>query len=398
MEDEKFSKSLKLFLAFIFLNFIAVNMGAVFMNIFLMRISVDSNSALIYNLVSAIVILASFFALAPISKKYSKKIGLVLGNVFTICLYIIVIILGESAEDYAWILGMFSGIGQGFMWLSINVLAVDLTNYKNRRRYSSVNGMIGSSTQLIAPILASYIVSLGSEVLIGYRYLFGFILTIMTISLILTLNIEVEKVSGVFSVSKAMKSIDTKKLRSVFSIVGQIAFREGVIAFLIGILVFDITKSEAFVSKVLVMATVISIVIYGLIPKIKLDINKMYIIGTSISIITVIILSTMFTGVVSIISYTILYGIAVPLFYASSGVYSQNVTEQVDSEGEYRFEIICIREFFIGLWRISGIILMLIFYNIRMDFSFVWVFGVFSIIISLWSIQRMKKVKNIIKQ
>lgn len=397
MNEEKFSKSLKLFLGFIFLNFIAVNMGNVFMNLFLIRISEDSNSALIFNLVSALVILCAFFVIAPISKKYNKKIGLVLGNIFTIILYIIVIALGDGAGEYAWILGVFSGVGQGFMWLSINVLAVDLTNYKNRKKYSSVNGIISSSTQMVAPLLASFILSLGSNVLIGYKYLFGFILAIMTVSLLLTLSIKVPKISGTFSVRQAIKVIDTKKLHEVFTIIGQIFFREGVIGFLIGILVFEVAKSEALVGKILTLTTIISVVTYAIIPKLKLEISKMYVVGTVISIITVLILSTVFNGVVTIVIYSVLYGVASPLFFASSGVYSQNVTEQLDTVGEYRFEITCLRELYVGVGRISGIILMILLYNIRGDFSLVWVFGLASIAISIWSIKGMKKVKDNIK-
>ena len=79
-------------------------------------------------------------------------------------------------------------------------------------------------------------------------------------------------------------------------------------------------------------------------------------------ILSVLILTIYFKNIYFIIAYLVVYGIASPLNGLSYGVMVQNTIAKVDPEGEYRCELNCIKELWIGVGRISAILIIIILY------------------------------------
>lgn len=99
-----------------------------------------------------------------------------------------------------------------------------------------------------------------------------------------------------------------------------------------------------------------------------------------------------FKNIYFIILYLILYGVACPLNALSYGVMVQNSIAEADPEGEYRCELSCIKEVWIGVGRISAIAIIVALYYFVSDFSLLWIFGVLSSVTSWMSIKDAKRL------
>lgn len=385
------NKNTKLLIIVQSLNFLILNMGNVFISIFLINTSNNIMGALLYNLFIAIMILVGFFVIGPFGEKH-KKAGIILSNILNCILYILILLLGGKASKFVWILGSISGLSQGFYWMTNNILTIDLINNDIRKKYNSTVGVINSILCMIGPIISAFIISMFSGIN-GYLVLFTVILIIMVVALVLTCFIK-DPPSGreKFSLKKAYEKLNLKEFNIIMKITWKSLFRDGVVAFLVNILLYDITKSEIMIGSFSALTTCITVITYWIAGKSKSRVEKIYIVSVYFQILSVLILTIYFKNIYFIIAYLVVYGIASPLNGLSYGVMVQNTIAKVDPEGEYRCELNCIKELWIGVGRISAILIIIILYYFVNDFSLLWIFGVLSSIISLISIKDAKRL------
>ncbi len=367
-------------------------MGNIFVSIFLINTSSNVLNALLYNLFIAITILAGFFILGPFSEKH-KKLGIVLCNILNCILYGGILFLGERSGNFVWILGLISGLAQGFYWLSINILLIDLIKEEDRKGYNSLVGIINSLSTMIGPIISAAIISRFIDIK-GYLVLFAVILVIIVITLILTFFIKDPPSGQVrFSLKKTYAALDLNEFNIVMKITWKSMFRDGVIAFLLNILIYDITKSEMMLGWFTAFMTVVSIITFWIAGKTKVEIKKLYILGVIFQIISVVILTMYFKNIYSILIYLIIYGIASPLNTLSYGVMVQNSISRADKAGEYRCELSCLKEVWIGVGRITAIIFIILLYYKVSDFSLIWIYGILAAVISALSLKDIRKLQ-----
>lgn len=388
-----FSKNIKIFIIVQGLNFLSFNMGNVFISLFLINTSESFIGALFYNLFISITILLSFFVLSPICKNH-KRIGIQLGNGLTCLLYVVILLLGKRASDFVWILGIISGFGQGFFWLSTNILVIDLTEYDNRKQYNSVIGMITSLSNMIGPLFASVVVAAFSG-LKGYKVLFSIIFCIMVLSIILCFRIKVRgERQEKFSLKKAYKNTDMKSFKIIKRISWKTSFRDGVLVFLFSILIYEITRSELLLGRLSAFRTIISLIVYNIVGRVKVRINYIYKVGTLLQIVSVLILTIFMENIYSIILFLAIYGVAIPLFNIAYGVIIQDAMEFADKDEKYVCELSCVKELWIGIGRITGIAITIILYYFAKGFSLLWIYGIVAALISALSIRDIKVSNN----
>lgn len=388
---KKFDDNLKKFIWLLGLNLLAIKMGSVFLNIFLMKISDDASLALVYNLGIVIMILIAFFIIAPICKRTSKKIGIFVGNTCSCILYLLVIIFGESAGDYVVLLGVLSGLSEGFFWLSMNTLMIDLTDYKNRREFNGVYGILSAVSQMFGPLGASIIISTFSG-LTGYTVLFSLIFIIMVVSLIGCIFIKEPKSTGQFSMKAIFTELDIKRFKLIGGLVSKLYFREGVVSFLINIMIFEVTASESILGRLVTFMTILTIIVYFILGKIRIDMKKLYSIGTVVNVISLVILTMFFDNIYMIIIYLFLYGVSMPLTVNPVNIISQNFIQKSDKTGARVLELTCFREMFVGLGRISSTLFLLVLSKLTGNFALLWVFGLIAALLSLWSIKDVNRL------
>lgn len=281
-----------------------------------------------------------------------------------------------------------------FFWLSTNILVIDLTEYDNRKQYNSISGMMTSLSNMIGPLFASTIVVAFPD-LKGYKILFSIIFCIMVLSFTLCFFVKIkEEVNEKFSIKKAFKNTDMDQFEIIKKITWKASFRDGVLVFLFSILIFKITESELILGRLTAFKTVISLIVYNIVGRVKVRINYIYKLGTILQIVSTLILTVFLKNMYFIILFFSVYGVAIPLFTIAYGVIIQDAMEFTDKDEKYICELSCIKELWIGIGRISGICILVTLYYFANGFSLLWIYGIMAVVISAFSIRDIKKTNN----
>src|SRR5690625_2835418 len=215
-----------------------------FVNIYLWKQSGDYITIAIYNLEIYIFQLATFIIAGKIAKRIDRIIVLRLGVIFLSIFFLYVLIIGDSAIKYNFMLGSLLGIGYGFYWLAFNVLTFEITEPETRDFFNGFLGVLQSFGGMIGPILAGTIIA-KMEDNIGYNVIFtiSFILFICAVAGSFFLNRR--KAEGSFHFKRILQerrnNNNWKRILYANSFQG---LREGIFAFIIAIWVFLITESE----------------------------------------------------------------------------------------------------------------------------------------------------------
>lgn len=391
-QKQHFDRNIILYLVVITINLLSITMGNLFVNLFLLKISEDASNVLLFNVGTYALLLVAALFLGPLSKRVSKKIGIILGNACSILLYCIVIFMQEEVAALVLPLSLLSGIAQGFYWLSVNTLSLELSTTQNRKSFLAVSGLLSSGTQMIGPILASMIVGLFNE-LTGYIFLFSVISILMGVSIFCCLFIKTQKSDIQYSLKKVFAFQGMHEYRKYCVLFAQTFFRDGIILYLLNIFIFDAFQSEQLLSYVIAFMTLLSILTYTLVPKIKIKSDKLFRGCVYVSFFAMLLLITQLKSFVIMMIFISLFGIYSVMTSYLLTLQAQNIARVIDQENHYCLELTIIKEAYIGLGRISATILVYFLYIQHRNFSNIAIFIIISAMINLYSLRTLKRKK-----
>lgn len=158
--------------------------------------------------------------------------------------YAIVLVLGSSAANAVWLLGMVQGLGSGLFWLSFNVVYFEVTDPGSRDRFNGVAGLLGSGAGMLAPWLSGLLISRMAGAA-GYRLIFTLSLGVFLLGGFASFFLEKRKSGGRYDWGFTPKYIFRHRIwKKMFLAMLAQGIREGVFGFLIGVLVFISTGNE----------------------------------------------------------------------------------------------------------------------------------------------------------
>ncbi|RIU93538.1 MFS transporter [Oceanobacillus picturae] len=331
-----------------------------FVNIYLWKQSGDYITIAIYNLAIYLFQPATFILAGKLAKKVDRVIVLRLGVIFLSIFFLSVLLIGEQASKYNFLLGSLLGIGYGFYWLAFNVLTFEITEPETRDFFNGFLGVLQSFGGMIGPLLAGIIIA-RMEANIGYTTIFtiSFILFILAVACSFFLNRR--RAEGSFHFRRILQERHHNKnwRRILYAHTFQ-GLREGIFAFIISIWVFLITQSEFSLGMFNLVLSGLSFVFYFIATKfIKNKLRKKAILlgGLILFFSTFIILFNL--GYVQLIIYAVFIGIAYPIINVPYVSMTYDVIGKAWKAKEMRVEYIVVRELFVNLGRVASIVLFL---------------------------------------
>ncbi|HLT55781.1 MAG TPA: MFS transporter, partial [Bacillota bacterium] len=111
-----------------------------FVNIYLWRQSGDYATIGVYNFAINLFQGIAFILAARMAKKVDRTIVIRLGVFFLSIFFLCVLLIGENASKYNFLLGSLLGIGYGFYWLAFNILTFEITEPDTRDFFNGVLG------------------------------------------------------------------------------------------------------------------------------------------------------------------------------------------------------------------------------------------------------------------
>src|SRR5690625_4661692 len=244
IDDIEINKDLILLLVIGGLYSLGIFLSNTFVNIYLWKQSGDYITIGVYNLAIFIFQPITFILAGKIAKKIDRVIVLRLGVTFLSLFFLSVLIIGDQATKYNFMLGSLLVIGYGFYWLAFNVLTFEITEPETRDFFNGFLGVLQSFGGMVGPILAGTIIA-KMEANIGYTVIFtiSFILFICAVAGSFFLNRRQAEGSFYFKRILQERHNNNNWKRVLYANTFQ-GLREGIFAFIIAIWVFLITESE----------------------------------------------------------------------------------------------------------------------------------------------------------
>lgn len=332
-----------------------------FVNIYLWKQSGDYITIAMYNLGIFIFQPLTFILAGKLAKKVDRVIVLRLGVIFLSLFFLSVLIIGEHASTYNFMLGSLLGIGYGFYWLAFNVLTFEITEPETRDFFNGFLGVLQSFGGMIGPLIAGTIIA-KMTANAGYTTIFtiSFILFICAVSF--SFFLKRRQAEGDFHFIRILKERHHNKNwnRILYAHVFQ-GLREGIFLFVITIWVFLITKSEFALGMFNLYLSGLSFVFYFIATKfIKPSRRKKAILIGAIILYFAIFVILIKISYLLLIVYAVLIGIAYPIINVPYVSMTYDVIGKAWKAKDMRVEYIVVRELFVNIGRIISILVFLI--------------------------------------
>ncbi|BBI32977.1 MFS transporter [Cohnella abietis] len=343
--------------------FITANaLSGTFLGVYLWKESSDFVLLGWFTLLTHVFMALTFWIAGNGVKEGNKMIILRAGIGVSAAFYGLVLLLGKSAIQYFWLLGVVQGIAFGLFWLTFNVIYFEATNAANRDRFNGWAGVIGSIVGMIAPWCSGFLISrMAGES--GYRVVFmisfGLFLAGIGVSFLLHKRTTEGSYDWLLTL-RALRKPHASWRPIVVALAAQ-GLRESIFGIIIGVLVYIQTGSELQLGNFALITSAVGFVSFYVVGKWLKPAWRGWgmLIG---SILITIVIVPFFFG----ISYTtlLIFGIGVALFLP---LYTIPMTSAVfdiigknEESARQRVEYIVMRELALNAGRIVGMVIFIV--------------------------------------
>jgi YQGE family putative transporter len=240
----------------------------VFVNVFLWKIKHDLLVIAWYNVAEHFATALTFIIAGWITKRVDRVVSIRIGVALQALFYLTVLMLGTKAIDYAFILGLFLGVGSGFYWLSFNVLYFEISERDNRDAMNGASGFISSLAGMIAPITSGFLITHVDD-LLGYRIIFSISLAIFALAVFVSFRLHLRRATGRFQLFPVLASSFNPHDDWFWIQWGTFfqGLREGIFLFLTGLLVYFVSNNELVLGSYLTLTSIVSLISYFILGK-----------------------------------------------------------------------------------------------------------------------------------
>ncbi|MGG6313793.1 MFS transporter [Paenibacillus macerans] len=351
-------RSAKALLSVNALNALGNGLSNIFINVYWYKLTNDMSQTLLFNLASYLVWLPAFVLAGWLSKRADRTKPLWIGSVVQMLFYVAVLALGSESPRMLLPLGLLYGIGQGFYWMSMNVLSVDVTDAGNRNWFNGINGAVGAITGMAGPLIAGALVE-SLPALAGYTAVFLASLLCFALSLGAALLLPKHAAAGAFEWRSMLGVLRRREWRSLSFAFAGVAFRDGVLAIAIWLWVFIATGSENATGRFAFATTLLSVASFYMIGRFGRDRHRWpYLVIGALLMGLSLLGITVHLEAWTLAVYGVLSAVARPFFDTPFNTLTFNAVSRCDQGGRLRIELMVWREIVLSIGRISSVALL----------------------------------------
>ncbi|GIP27998.1 MFS transporter [Paenibacillus sp. J23TS9] len=243
-------------------------LSGTFLNVYLWKSKQDYAMIGWFTVAQQVAVGLTFWLGGKWVKEYNKMNTLRAGIVLSGMFYLLVLWVGSDVVRFIWPLGILLGISIGLFWVAFNVVYFEVTDRENRDLFNGWVGLLGSFTGIVGPWFSGTLITWlkGDK---GYRLIFTISLVIYAICVVLSFFLKKREKGSSYHWMEPITQLRSKDSPWRLMSLGLVAqgIREGVFAFLIGLLVFVATKQEARLGQFTLITSAISLLTYWLAGK-----------------------------------------------------------------------------------------------------------------------------------
>ncbi|SHN11669.1 MFS transporter [Gracilibacillus kekensis] len=353
-------KDLKLLLTIGGLYALATFLSNTFVNIYLWKQSGEYIDIASYNLFIYIFQPIAFVIAGKFAKKVDRTIIIRVGVTFLSVFYVTVLLAGDQASQFPYLLGAILGIGYGFYWLAFNVLTFEVTEPESRDFFNGILGTLQSFGGMVGPFFAGYIIT-RLDNFQGYSIIFFISFFLFLVAIICSFFLKKRKATGKFLFKKVAleRKIDQNWRNILYAHIFQ-GLREGLFIFIIAIWVFIATNSEFALGAFNLTMSLCSFIGYFVVSKVvKIEHRKRAILIGGLLLYAGVVIFVFQTSYWMLLAYGILIGFAYPIFNVPFISLTYDIIGKAKGARELRIEYIIFRELFINIGRITSILIFI---------------------------------------
>lgn len=351
------SKNAKILLFIGGLFAVSTALSGTFINVYLWKSKKDFLIIGKFNLMQYLFIPLSYVIGGMLVKKKNGTLSLRLGILFHSVFYLCILLLNSKAPNYVILLGALLGIGIGFYWLASNTLAFDLTTRFNRDTFNSFMGLIFSISGMISPIISSYIIIAYSEFK-GYKIVFAISFGIFMLICFASLLLKSQTFQSPYTLkSSFQESNSCWKCTLIVQLLFGI--RNGVLLFVINVLIFMTTNDEVNVGKLALVSAIFSALAYFTLEKWMKPYRRLLVFKIGVIMIIVSILFLVIKiNLLTLLIFSVVNGFFYPFFIVPVDSSVFNIIEK-NNKIEQRTEYIVLKDVALNIGRIIGVALFI---------------------------------------
>lgn len=248
-----------------------MSLASVFVNVVLYVISGSIVTMTLYTIIR--------FGLFPIAFMLGAKLSNHTKIVFSLIAGLILLTLGflgvlfaehllESLWFMIYVLALVFGLGEGLFWFSMNALNQLVSNEQTRNTYLSVMGMVNGLAQIVAPLLATLILTLTNTDDQGYTFIFQMVIFFMILIIFVGFKISSPSLPTRFKVREIKLFTPHKDLNLVHLTHFMFGLRDSLVLVTTGLLIYNATGGSGSVySRLLALFALVNIIAFEVVRR-----------------------------------------------------------------------------------------------------------------------------------
>lgn len=339
-------------------------LSGTFVNVYLWKVKHDFTLIGWFALFSHIAGALTFWIAGKWVKERNKMNSLRLGVALSAAFYLAVLLLGRRAADLVIPLGMLQGMAGGFFWLAFNVVYFEITGPDNRDRFNGWSGLLGSLSSMIAPWVSGLMITrIGDGEGSGYRLVFSISLVVFLIGVIASFFLKRRKPGDRYIWLYGFRTLATKgsEWRLVLPGLAAQGVREGVFAFVIGVLIFAATGNEAKVGNYWLYSSAVGLASYWICGRFLKPKRRSAAMLVAVLMLTAAVLPLFLeVNYATLLIFGITAGVFFPLYMIPMTSSVFDLIGKDDDSARHRVEYVVIRELALNAGRIVGTLIFIL--------------------------------------
>jgi len=306
----------------------------------------------------------SFTIAGKMARKISYGVTLSIGLIFLFYQLFFVLqfnYLFSINHNLIFLAAILSGLGEGFYYLSFNTLNQLVTSPETRADFLSISGILSNISNVAAPLISTFIISLSGSDINGYLNIFKIVLVVYGFISLLGIRIKAKGSSARFSVLKALTFQKDRQWRYVLLSHFLYGFRDSLILSLTGILVYNATNSSgSFYGKLLAFFSLLTIIAYAFASKLIKKHNRIkYYTYGAIFLSSASIILILFPNIYGALYYGIVNAIASPFYNVPFAIITMNALSDYSKTENLAGRIIA-KEAYLTVSRCLGLLFIVL--------------------------------------
>ncbi len=375
---EQLLREQKLLLLAMLFYFCATGVSGIFINLFLYQTTLNTTGLLpvnalmnviLYNVYTYVFLIAMSCIIGIVGKRISTKGSMMAGLCLYIALFVVVLLLDANVGKYLWILAALNAGGSTLYNIAYNEVLGYSFAERSKRLFIFIVSLVMTLAGVLTPIISGIFVQSGRN-MNGYLATFGTALVLLAISLAFVLYVRLpqkKKVHRAYFANVLVFSVKDRNLRLVHLAELTRGIREGVIAFLLPILIYTLHQNAVAVGLYVAICAALQRLGEWHVMHTGTESNRMglMLFAVAVMLLTSIVFAFGFS-MMAIYSYGILTALVAGFLYVPIvGIYHW-ATNSITNASKKTMEIQTVRELFLNIGKLLGAVLTLVLHRFNL--------------------------------